>query len=121
MKKIALFIVLMIITLGTFAQSANDKRGFIGVVNATSKQTIRPEGKENSAVNVAIEFSGRSIIIEGDTYEIVKKAFDGKNTTVFTCTKRRGTFDISYSAGQSIQVVDTSNKDLITVYQNLKE
>ena len=121
MKKIALFIALMIFSAGTFAQSAYDKRGFVGVVNASSKQTIRPEGKENSAVNVAIEFTSRTIVIEGDTYEIVKKAFDGKNTTVFTCSKRRGTFDISYSAGNSIQVVDTSNKDIITVYQNLKE
>jgi len=121
MKKIALFIVLMVFSVVLFAQSANDKRGFKGVVNATSKQTVRPEGKENSAMNVAIEFTGRSIVIEGDTYEIVKKAFDGKNTTVFTCSKRRGTFDISYTVGEFIRVVDTSNKDIVTVYQGLKE
>lgn len=121
MKKIAFSIALITLSIGVFAQNANDKRGFKGVVNATTKQTIRPDGKENSNVNVVIEFTGRSIIIEGDTYEIVKKAFDGKNTTVFTCSKRRGTFDITYSVGESIQVVDTSNKDIITVYQNLKE
>ncbi|MEP2668516.1 MAG: hypothetical protein ABJH04_05970 [Cyclobacteriaceae bacterium] len=121
MKKAALFIALVTFSVGVFAQNANDKRGFKGVVNASSKQTIRPEGKENSSVNVTIEFTGRSIVVEGDTYEIVKKAFDGKKTTVFTCSKRRGTFDISYTAGESIQVVDTSNKDIVTVYQNLKE
>ncbi|MFZ1806485.1 MAG: hypothetical protein WAU36_04660 [Cyclobacteriaceae bacterium] len=121
MKKIAFFIVLMTFSIVVLAQNTNDKRGFTGVVTASEKQTIRPEGKENSAVNVAIEFTGRSIVIEGDTYEIVKKTFDGKNTTVFTCSKRRGTFDISYAVGGSIQVVDTGNKDIVTVYQNLKE
>lgn len=121
MKKIALSIILVTFSVALFAQANNDRRGYQGVVTSTTKQTIKPEGKQETDVNTALEFTGRAITIEGETYEIVKKTFDGKNQTVFTCTKRRGTFDITYTVGESISLVDTSNKDMVTVYLSLKE
>ncbi|MBX2913081.1 MAG: hypothetical protein M9954_06000 [Cyclobacteriaceae bacterium] len=121
MKKVALMIVMSAISVGLFAQSANDRRGFQGVVTATLKHTIKPEGKEEAQVNATIEFTGRAIVVEGDTYDIVKKTFDGKDKTVFTCTKRRATYEISYTVGQSIRIVDTGNKDMVTEYRSLKE
>jgi len=121
MKKAALIIIFSAVSIALFAQNTNDRRGFQGVVTATEKQTIRPDGKEEASVNTTIEFTGRAIIIESDTYDIVKKAFDGKSKTVFTCTKRRATFEITYTVGESIRVVDTGNKDIITEYRSLKE
>lgn len=121
MKKAVLVILLSAVSIGLFAQSANDRRGFQGVVTAAVKQTIRPDGKEEASVNTIIEFTGRAITIESDTYDIVKKTFDGKNKTVFTCTKRRATFEITYTVGESIRIVDTGNKDIVTEYRSLKE
>jgi len=121
MKNAALVIFFLSISIASFAQAGNDKRGFQGVVSSGLKQTVKPDGKDEVSVKTAIEFTGRAINIDGEVYEIVKKTFDGKNKTVFTCTKRRGTFEISYVAGDSISVVDTGNKDMITVYRSLSE
>ncbi len=121
MKKAVLVIIISVVSIGLFAQNTNDRRGFQGVVTATEKQTIRPDGKEEASVNTAIEFTGRAIVIESDTYEIVKKVFDGKSKTVFTCTKRRATFEITYTVGESIRIVDTGNQDIVTEYHSLKE
>lgn len=117
MKNAALAIFFLI-SISSFAQ---DKRGFQGTVSSNMKQTVRADGKEDAAVKTDIEFTGRSINMEGEVYEIVKKTFDGKNTTVFTCTKRRGTYEITYTAGESISVVDLGNKDVKTVYRSLTE
>ena len=118
-KLTFLTIVFLAYSFASFAQ--NDRRGFQGVVTSMTKQTIRADGKEEASVKTDIEFTGRTINIESEVYEIVKKAFDGKNQTVFTCTKRRGTFDITYTAGESVSVVDTSNKEAVTVYKSLTE
>ena len=120
MKKAAFALVFfVVISVATYAQ--NDRRGFQGTVSSASKQTVRADGKEEAAVKTDIEFSSRAITIEGEVYEVVKKAFDGKNQTVFTCTKRRATFEISYTVGESIRVVDIGNKDIETVYKSLSE
>ncbi|MEQ8423163.1 MAG: hypothetical protein RIA63_00535 [Cyclobacteriaceae bacterium] len=119
MKKAAFAIILLAVSLSAYAQG--DRRGFQGTVNSAVKQTIRAGGNEETKVNTPIQFTGRSIEIEGESYEIVKKTFDGKNKTVFTCTKRRGTFEITFTAGESIQVVDTGNKEVETVYKSLSE
>ncbi|GAB1444930.1 MAG: hypothetical protein KF860_11110 [Cyclobacteriaceae bacterium] len=121
MKKAVLIFMISVVSMGLYAQSTNDRRGFQGVVTASVKQTIRPDGKEEVSVNTAIDFTGRAIVIESDTYDVVKKAFDGKDKTVFTCTKRRATFEITYTAGESIRIVDTGNKDIVTEYRSLKE
>lgn len=121
MKNITLTMAFILFSSILFAQSTNDRRGFQGTVNSGAKQTIRPDGKDDTTVKTTIEFNGRAIIIEGETYDIVKKSFDGKNQTVFTCTKRRGTFDITYTIGESIKVVDATNKDIVTVYLSLTE
>lgn len=113
MKKATISIILMIISIGLFAQSANDRRGFQGVVTSSVK--------DEASVSTKIEFTGRTIVADGETYEIIKKSFDGKNQTVFTCTKRRGTFDVTYSVGESIKIVDTSNTEAVIVYKSLKE
>ena len=118
-KATLLTIVFFAFSFASLAQ--NDRRGFQGVVTSMVKQTIRTDGKEEVSVKTEIEFTGRTINLEGEAYEIVKKTFDGKNKTVFTCTKRRGTFDITYTAGESIDVVDTSNKEVATVYKSLTE
>lgn len=118
MKNAALAIFFLTLSISSFAQ---DKRGFQGTVSSTLKQMVRADGKEDVSVKTDIEFTGRSINMEGEVYEIVKKTFDGKSTTIYTCTKRRGTFEIAYTAGESISVVDTSNKDVKTVYRSLKE
>lgn len=118
MKNAALAIFFLTISISSFAQ---DKRGFQGTISSALKQTVRADGKEEASVKTEIEFTGRSINMEGEVYEIVKKTFDGKNTTVFTCTKRRGTFEITYMAGESISVVDTGNKDIKTIYRSLSE
>ncbi len=120
MKKAQLTILIALISLAAVAQN-NDRRGFQGTVSSSSKLTIRPDGKEETKVNTDIQFTARTIVIDSDVYEIVKKAFDGKKQTTFTCTKRRGTFDISYSVGESIRIVDTGNTDLETVYMGLTE
>jgi len=118
MKNAALAIFFLTISISAFAQ---DKRGFQGTVSSAQKQTVRADGKEETSAKTDIEFTGRAINIEGEVYEIVKKTFDGKNKTVFTCTKRRGTFEITYTAGESISVVDTGNKDVETIYRALTE
>lgn len=119
MKKAVVALVLLAITFSSYAQ--NDRRGFQGTVSSAVKQTVRADGKEEASVKTDIEFSSRAITIEGEVYEIVKRTFDGKNKTVFTCTKRRATFEISYTVGESIRVVDSGNKDLETVYKSLIE
>lgn len=119
MKKVAFALVFFAFTIATYAQ--NDRRGFQGIVSSAVKQSVRADGNEEVTVKTDIEFSSRAITIEGEVYEIVKKAFDGKNQTVFTCTKRRATFEISYTVGDAIRVVDTSNKDIETVYKSLSE
>ncbi len=118
MKHAAMAIIFVTLSIFSFGQ---DKRGFQGTVSSTQKQTVRADGKEDVSVTTEIEFTGRAINIEGEVYEIVKKTFDGKNKTVFTCTKRRGTFDITYTAGESITVVDTANEDLEIIYRALSE
>lgn len=121
MKKVLLPSILILLTITLFAQTENDRRGFQGVVKAATKQSLGPGGhREESSVNVEIQFSSRSIIAEGDTYEIVKKEFDGEKT-VFTCTKRRGTFEISYIPGNTIRIVDKANPSIETVYKSLSE
>ena len=120
MKTIALAIIFLTISVVSFAQAA-DKRGFQGIVTSSLKQSVRADGKDEASIKTDIEFTGRAINIEGETYEIVKKTFNGSNKTVFTCTKRRGTFEITYTAGESISVIDTGNKDLETVYRSLTE
>jgi hypothetical protein len=109
------------ISVFSYAQSGNDKRGYQGTVTSAAKQIVRADGKEDASVKTDIEFTGRAINVEGEVYEIVKKTFDGKNKTVFTCTKRRGTFEITYAAGASISVVDTGNTDVTTIYSSLTE
>jgi hypothetical protein len=121
MKKAVLAIILLSSSVLLFAQSTNDRRGYQGTVTANTKQTVRSGGVDEAQVKTAIQFSGRTITIEGDTYEIVKKAFDGKNKTTFTCTKRRGTFEITYATGESISVVDTSNQETEIIYKSLSE
>lgn len=116
MKHVALAIFFLTISISV---SAQDKRGFQGTVSSAHKQTVRADGKEETSVKTDIEFTGRVINIEGEVYEIVKKTFDGKNKTVFTCTKRRGTFEITYTADESISVVDVGNKDIETIYRSL--
>lgn len=113
MKKTAIFIILMITSIGLFAQSNNDRRGFQGVVTSSVK--------DDTSISTKIEFTGRTIVVDGDAYEIIKKSFDGKNQTVFTCTKRRGTFDVTYTVGESIKIVDTTNTEAVIVYKSLKE
>lgn len=113
MKKLLAFSALMIIASTAWAQSANDKRGFQGnVVSQT---------KNGKAEETTLQFTGRAIVIDNDTYDIVKKEFDGKSKTTFTCTKRRATFEIVFAAGESITVTDTSDKASATVYSSIKE
>lgn len=113
MKKTAISIILIFLFTGLFAQSTNDRRGFQGVVTSAVK--------DDAPASAKIEFTGRTIVIDGDAYEIIKKSFDGKNQTVFTCTKRRGTFDITYTVGESIKIVDTTNTEAVIIYKSLKE
>ncbi len=120
MKKILLPSILILITVSLFAQSENDRRGFQGVVKASVKQTLGSNNQNEESVNAEIQFSSRAIIAEGDTYEIVKKEFDGKKT-IFTCTKRRGTFEISYLPGNSIRIIEMANPSIEIVYKSLSE
>jgi len=120
MKKASLTILITLFSIGLFAQN-NDRRGFQGTVTSALKQSVRADGKDETAGKTEIQFGARTIQIEGEVYEVVKKSFDGKNKTIFTCTKRRGTFDITYTVGESISVVDTGNAGLETIYQSLTE
>lgn len=119
MKQAAFALVFLAISVSSFAQ--NDRRGFQGTVSSAVKQTVKADGKEDATAKTDIEFSSRSITVEGEVYEIVKKAFDGKKQTVFTCTKRRATFEITYTVGESITIVDTGNKEMQTIYKSLTE
>jgi hypothetical protein len=113
MKRMISTTILSLITCLLWAQATNDKRGFQG--------TVVCESKDEVAAKTEIQFTARTIVIENDTYEIVKKEFDGKDKTTFTCTKRRGTFEIIYKAGESITVTDQANKDVVGVYSKLSE
>lgn len=125
MKKIFPALLILSVCQMAWSQSANDRRGYQGTVTSAVTRTVTHEGqnstKDEEKVSTEIQFSARSIVIGTESYDIVKKEFDGKSTTVFTCTKRRGTFEISYKVGESITVVDQSNKDLETVYLTLTE
>lgn len=125
MKKLALSSLLLLLGTLVWAQASNDRRGYQGTVTAAVMQTVRHEGtnvtKEETKGNTDIVFSARNIVIGDDSYDIVKKEFDGKNTTTFTCTKRRGTFEIKYAVGDSITITDTSNPDEELVYQSLTQ
>ena len=78
---------------------AQDQRGFQG--NLYSANTI-------------INFSGRTITIGHDVYNIVSRDFDGDKTNSFRCTIRRSTFTIIYITNHSLTVTD--NHGLRTVY-----
>jgi|GEM_PF-2631819 len=124
MKRSSLvFLGLFLFSL-VIAQTGKDKRGYKGTVTASLKQEIQKVGdkvnKTDHKETTKILFTGRAIVIGNDTYEIVKRSFDGKKTT-FTATKRRATFDITYEAGSSISFVDKANTSLMIVYSGLKE
>ncbi|MGE0772013.1 MAG: hypothetical protein AB7K37_09905 [Cyclobacteriaceae bacterium] len=113
MRKLAAVMVVFLATSTVWAQSANDKRGFQGnVVSQT---------KNGKAEETTLQFTGRAIVVGNDTYDIVKKEFDGKSTTTFTCTKRRATFEIVFVAGESITITDTSDRTSATIYSSIKE
>jgi hypothetical protein len=124
MKKLTFLALFLVTAQFGFGQASNDRRGFQGTVTATATKTVRHDGSASVSETKgasAIQITARTIVIESDTYDIVKKEFDGKQTTTFTCTKRRSTFEIAYKVGESISVVDQSNKDEETLYTGLQE
>ncbi len=121
-------ITIICITLFTqlvLAQANNDKRGFKGEVKAQVKKTIRIEVTNTSTnedeIETTIIFDGRSIKIGNETYEIVKRTFDGEKSTTFTCTKRRSTFEVTFVAGESIKIIDKGNEGHEVHYLNISE
>jgi len=124
MKNMAITLMAMLITGAIYGQNTADKRGFKGVLTSSLKQELRYTGDNVSATDEVVEtkitFTGRTIIFGNDTYEIVKRSFDGKATS-FTATKRRATFDIIYIAGKSITIKDQSNPALGLSFTKLKE
>ena len=125
MKYTVVFLLFLVIAPHLHAQSANDKRGFQGTITSATRQVINHDGesamKNEQEVETSIQFTGRTIIIGNETYDIMKREFDGKSKTVFTCTKRRGTFEVSYIPNQSISVVDQSNPSMETQFVSLSE